>query len=85
MKKNYLTMRGENGERLPISYRLHLRDAYMDGFAEGMAEGMAEVRLLMGSVFRMMRDKVPYPEIALKTDLPLHEVEEIAKGFGFDY
>jgi len=64
-----------------MKYELNLRDARKGGEATGEAKGKA----LTIRVWHLLQEKVSLPEIALKTDLPLKEVVQIAPKFGVVY
>ena len=80
-----------------MKYELNLREQYKmgkaegkaerkaEGEAEGMAKGRVEERALMIRVWRMLQEKVAFAEIALKTDLSLQEVQQIAQECGIAY
>lgn len=80
-----------------MTYELHLRDAYRAGLAEGKAnrnvvneatdsaEGEARGKAIVFRVWHLLQEKISFPEIALRTDLSLKEVEEIAQEFGIAY
>lgn len=72
-----------------MKYELNLRDARKDGKEEGLAEGReegrAEERARLMRIWKMFQEKLSFPEIALRTDLSLEEVEQIAQGFGVVY
>lgn len=72
-----------------MKYELNLRDARKDGEkageARGRAEGEAKGKALVIRVWHMLQEKVSFPEIALKTNLSLKEVEQIAHEFGVVY
>ncbi len=76
-----------------MKYELNLREQYKmgkeegraEGKAEGKAEGRVEERALMIRVWHMLQQKVAFAEIALKTDLSLQEVQQIAQEYGIAY
>lgn len=86
LDKRVREVKRNEAERLSyMKYELNLRDARKDGKEEGLAEGRAEERALLMRIWQMFQEKISFPEIALRTDLSLEEVEQIARGFGVAY
>ena len=86
LDKRVREVKRNEAERLSyMKYELNLRAARKDGKEEGLAEGRAEERALLMRIWQMFQEKISFPEIALRTDLSLEEVEQIARGFGVAY
>lgn len=84
-KKVNEVKRSEEARSSYMTYELHLRDAHKAGEAEGEARGEKKGKAAVLRVWHMLQEKIAFPEIALKTDLSLQEVQEIAKEFGIVY
>ena len=80
------TIKRQNAERKSyMTYIMKMREERAEAAAEAYDKGKNEERDLMFRIYDMLREHLPYPDIARATQTSVEDVRQIAERFGIAY